>query len=296
MMKFGVIFPQNEIGHDPVLIKDFAQTVESLGFVHITAYEHVLGANPARLGGWQGPYTFKDEFIEPFVLFSFLAGVTNKLEFTTGILILPQRQTALVAKQAASLDVLSGGRLRLGVGLGWNPIEYVALNGDFHHRGKYIEEQIALLRDLWSQPLVDYQGRWHIIPDAGINPLPVRRNIPLWMGGHADRVLERAARLADGWMPGFKTAEDAISSLEKIDRLLERVGRKRIDVSGDGDFGVEARIPCGDGHPDQWRRLVDGWRKAGATHLSFNTLHSGLGTSEEHLNSIRLFAEIADLG
>ena len=295
-MKFGVIYPQNELGHDPTVVRDYAQAAESLGYSHITAYEHVLGANPERPGGWQGPYTYKDEFIEPFVLFSYLAGLTSKLEFVTGILILPQRQTALVAKQAASLDVLSGGRLRLGVGIGWNKVEYIALNGDFHRRGRYIEEQITLLRRLWKQSLVEYQGQWHHIPDAGINPLPVNQNIPIWMGGHVERVLQRAARIADGWMPGFKSAEDAIPALDTLDRLLDQAGRKRLDAAGDGDFGIEVRLPYGNGDPDHWRVLVDGWQKAGATHISFNTLNAGLKSPENHLNSIRLFAEITELG
>ncbi|OGO27632.1 MAG: LLM class F420-dependent oxidoreductase [Chloroflexi bacterium RBG_16_52_11] len=295
-MKFGVIYPQNELGHDPNVIRDFVQTVEALGYNHLTAYEHVLGANPDRPGGWQGPYTYKDEFIEPFVLFSYLAALTSKLEFATGILILPQRQTALVAKQAASLDVLCGGRLRLGLGLGWNKVEYVALNGGFHKRGRTIEEQIELLRKLWSQPLVDYQGTWHNIPDAGINPLPLKKTIPLWMGGHAEPVLKRAARLADGWMPGYKSAEDALPALDKLDQYLVGSGRKRSDRSEDGDFGLEVRVPYGGGNPDVWKKLVEGWQEAGSTHLSFNTLNAGLISPEDHIRSIRLFAEMAGIG
>jgi probable F420-dependent oxidoreductase len=267
-----------------------------LGFNHLTAYEHVLGANPDRPGGWQGPYTYKDEFIEPFVLFSYLAALTSKLEFVTGILILPQRQTALVAKQAACLDVLSGGRLRLGLGLGWNKVEYVALNGEFHRRGRIIEEQIELLRKLWSSPLVDYQGTWHTIPDAGLNPLPLRRSIPLWMGGHAEPVLKRAARLADGWLPGYKSADDALPALDRMDMYLVQSGRKRSGRSGDGDFGIEARMPYGGGNPDVWKKLVDGWQEVGATHLSFNPLNAGLTSPADHLRCIRLFAEIAGLG
>ena len=169
-MKIGVVFPQTEIGNDPAAIRDYAQTAEGLGFTHVLAYDHVLGANPDRPGGWSGPYTYLTPFHEVFVLFSYLAGLTQRLELVTGILILPQRQTALVAKQAASLDVLSGGRLRLGVGLGWNEVEYTALNEDFHNRGKRIEEQVALLRRLWTEPLVDFKGQWHTIPDAGHQP------------------------------------------------------------------------------------------------------------------------------
>ena len=194
------------------------------------------------------------------------------------------------------MDALSGGRFRLGVGIGWNQVEYIALDRDFHRRGKYIEEQIALLRMLWSQPLVDYQGRWHTIPDAGINPLPVKKNIPIWMGGHDDRVLQRAARIADGWLPGYKSVEDALPNLAKLDQLLDQVGRKRRDASGEGDFGVEVRLHYGEGNPDDWRRLVDGWWKAGVTHLSFNTLNARLNSPENHLKNIRLFAELDMLG
>ncbi len=199
-MNIGVVFPQTEFSSDPAAIRDYAQTVEGIGFSHIVAYDHILGVNPDRAGGWNGPYTFQHSFQEPFVLFAFMAGVTQIIGFTTSIIILPQRQTALVAKQAATLDRLSGGRLRLGVGLGWNEVEYVSLGQDFHTRGKRIEEQIHLLRRLWTEPLVNYAGRWDTIPDAGINPLPVQQPIPIWFGGNSEPALRRAARLGDGWM------------------------------------------------------------------------------------------------
>ncbi|HLE13905.1 MAG TPA: TIGR03619 family F420-dependent LLM class oxidoreductase, partial [Anaerolineales bacterium] len=172
-MEIGLVYPQTEFGDDPAAIRDYAQMAEGLGFSHVLAFDHVLGANPDRPGGWKGPYTYQTPFHEPFVLFSYMAGVTNTLGFATGIIILPQRQTALVAKQAATLDVLSSGRLRVGVGLGWNEVEYAALGQDFHSRGRRIEEQVTLLRRLWTQPLVNFEGRWDTIPDAGINPLPV---------------------------------------------------------------------------------------------------------------------------
>src|SRR5438477_2827682 len=176
-MRIGVVFPQTEIGSDPSAIKDYAQTAEALGFRDILAYDHVIGANPASRPGWRAPYSHLDMFHEPFVLFAYLAGLTKKVEFVTGIIILPQRQTVLVAKQAAALDVLSGGRLRLGVGLGWNAVEYQALGQDFHKRGKIIEEQVAVLRELWTEPLVNFAGQWHTIPDAGLNPLPIQSPI-----------------------------------------------------------------------------------------------------------------------
>src|SRR6476469_7813985 len=190
-MQIGVVFPQNEIGADPAVICDYAQTAESLGYRHLLAYDHVVGADPTDRPGWRG-YTDKDLFHEPFVLFGYLAGLTQRLEFVPGVIILPQRQTALVAKQATEVDVLTGGgRFRLGVGVGWNPVEYEALGQDFHVRGKRSEEQITLLRLLFSQELVTFEGRWDTVTAAGLNPLPVRRNIPIWLGGSPDAVLER---------------------------------------------------------------------------------------------------------
>src|SRR5664279_1385930 len=199
-MQIGVVFPQTEIGNDPAAIRDYAQTAEGLGFSHVLAYDHVLGANPQRPGGWSGPYTYLTPFHEVFVLFGYLAAVTQKLGLAAGVIILPQRQTALVAKQAASLDVLSGGRLRLGVGLGWNEVEYTSLNENFHNRGQRIEEQVQLMRRLWTEPLVDFKGKWHTIPDAGLNPRPVQRPIPIGFGGTAEVALRRLARLGDGWI------------------------------------------------------------------------------------------------
>jgi len=286
-MKIGVVFPQTEIGSDPAGIRDYAQAAEELGFTHVLAYDHVLGANPNRPGGWAGPYTFQTPFYEVFVLFSFLAGFTRRIELATGILILPQRQTALVAKQAATLDLLSGGRLRLGVGLGWNEVEYTSLNEDFHNRGKRIEEQVALLRRLWTEPLVDFKGEWHAVPDAGINPLPVQRPIPIWFGGHAEPVLRRTARLGDGWMPNYRSPAEARLSLDLLERFLEEAGRSR------SQFGVEPRLSYGAGDPKTWETLLRGWQAERVTHLSFNTMGSGFRTPQEHIQAIRKFAEFA---
>ncbi len=207
-MKFGVVFPQTEIGDDPVAIKDYAQAAEGLGYDYLMTYEHVLGANPER-PGWEDwrPYTHQHAFHEPFVLFGYLAALTEKLEMVTAVLVLPQRQTPLVAKQAAQVDVLTNGRLRLGVGVGWNDVEYAGMGADFHTRGGRIEEQIKLLRDLWTKPLVKHEGEFETIDDMGINPLPVQRPIPIWVGGEADVVLRRMARIADGWFPQGTSAE-----------------------------------------------------------------------------------------
>ncbi|MCL4300609.1 MAG: LLM class F420-dependent oxidoreductase [Anaerolineae bacterium] len=287
-MNIGVIFPQTEFSHDAGAIRDYAQTAESLGFTHIVAYDHVLGANPDRPGGWKGPYTHQSAFEEPLVLFSYMAGLTQKIGFVPGIIILPQRQTALVAKQAATLDVLSGGRLRLGVGLGWNQVEYTALNEDFHNRGRRIEEQVELLRQLWSQPLVTFIGEWHTVPDAGLNPLPVQRPIPIWFGGRAEPALRRMARLGDGWLVN-DPPEKAGPELEKVDQYLAEAGRTR------AGFGVEGRVPYGPGDPAQWTALLQEWQALGATHVSFNSMGAGLNTSAAHLAAIRKFAETVGL-
>ncbi len=286
-MQIGLVFPQTEFGHDPAALIDYAQTAEALGYSHILAYDHVLGANPDRPGGWRGPYTYRESFLEPFVLFSYMAGVTKTLGFATGILILPQRETALVAKQAATLDAISNGRLRLGIGTGWNEVEYIALSEDFHTRGKRQEEQIEVLRQLWTEDLVTFKGRWHDIPDAGINPLPVQRPIPLWFGGHADVVLERIARLGEGWMPGFRTAAAASDCLSKLDEFLTQNNRSRADI------GIEPRVHWDDGRPEDLVVTLKGWHAAGATHASLNTMGAGFTTPAEHMAAIRRFAELA---
>jgi probable F420-dependent oxidoreductase len=285
MMRIGVVYPQTEFGNDPAAIRDYAQTAESLGYQHVLAYDHVLGANPGRAGGWQGPYTHEHPFQEPFALFSFMAAVTSTIEFTTGILILPQRQTALVAKQAATLDVLSGGRLRLGVAVGWNPVEYEALGQSFRTRGRRIEEQITLLRRLWTEPLVTFDGRWDTVPDAGLNPLPVQRPIPIWFGGHADVVLRRLGKMGDGWFPNYRTAEQARPHLEQLAQYVAQAGRSASDV------GVEARVTYGSGDPDVWRRAVSEWSGEGVTHLTVNTMGLGFETPQAHVAAVTRFAE-----
>jgi probable F420-dependent oxidoreductase len=285
-MKIGVVFPQTEFPPDPLAIRDYAQTVEGLGFTHLLAYEHVLGVNPERPGGWQGPYTYQHSFYEPFLLFSYIAPLTRQLEFVTGILILPQRQTVLVAKQAATLDVLCGGRFRMGIGNGWNEVEYIVLGENFRNRGRRMEEQVSLLRQLWTQPLVKFEGRWHQVPDAGLNPLPVQRPIPIWFGGQADDMLRRAARIGDGWMPNYRQVEQARPALDLLKRSLDEAGR---DPLG---FGLEPRLNFNIGGPSEWVNSIESWRKAGATHLSINTMGCGFTTPTEHLEALRKFADV----
>jgi probable F420-dependent oxidoreductase len=289
-LKIGLVYPQTEYGADPVAIRDYAQTAEGLGFTHILAYDHILGANPERPGGWQGPYTYRNPFHEPLALFSYMAAVTHKIEFVTGVIILPQRQTAVFAKQVATLDVLSSGRLRVGIGLGWNAVEYTALGEDFHTRGRRIEEQVEVLRLLWTRPLVTYKGHWHDLPDAGLNPLPVQRPIPLWFGGHAEPVLQRCARLGDGWMPQYRSAHDARPALDRLACYREEAG---LSMAG---FGIEPRFAYGDGDLSVWFSVIQGWQAAGATHISFNTMGHGFDTPGKHLAAVRLLADAVGLG
>ncbi|MFZ2098683.1 MAG: LLM class F420-dependent oxidoreductase [Anaerolineales bacterium] len=288
-MKIGVIFPQTEFPSDPAAIRDYAQAVEGLGFTHMHAYDHILGANPDRPGGWTGPYTFKSQFFEPFVLFSYLAGLTQKIGFAPGILILPQRQTALVAKQAATLDVLSHGRLRMGIGNGWNETEYIALGENFHNRGKRMEEQVHLLRLLWTQPLVKYEGRWHTIPDAGINPLPVQRPIPIWFGGTEDRVLQRMARLGDGWMLNIRAPEQARPILDQLNHYLEQAGRQK------ASFGLDLRLNMSLVEQDQWISHLHALEELGATHVTINTMGCGYDSASAHIEALQRFAKVVGL-
>ena len=283
-MEFGILYPQTEYGSDPAAIRDFAQTAEELGFSHILTYEHVLGVDPSR-PGWKGIYGLDDAFHEPLSLFSFMAGVTEKISFLTSIVILPQRQAVLVAKQAATLDVLSGGRLRLGVGIGWNEPEYIALGEDFHNRGKRVEEQVELMRSLWTQPLVNYSGKWNTVEDSGMNPLPIQRPIPVWFGGHAEPVIRRAARMGDGWIPNYPTAEDAKPHFEYLEQHLEQGGRSITE------FGIEIRVHYREGDPDRICGLIKDWEAGGATHIGLSTMNSRLDGPEAHLKAMRSFAE-----
>lgn len=290
-MNIGVVFPQVEIGSNPAAIRDYAQAVEAMGYTHILAFDHVLGANPDRPGGWKGPYTYRHAFHEPFVLFGFLAAVTRRVELVTGILILPQRQTALVAKQAAAVDVLSSGRLRLGVAVGWNAVEFEALGEDFKTRGRRIEEQVEVLRALWTRDLVTMQGRWHRIPDAGINPLPVQRPIPVWMGGESEPVLRRAARVADGWLPHFRPGRESQAIVDRLHGWIKDAGR---DPSA---FGIEGRLTIAQVPEPQWANELTAWRAMrGITHLCVHTVGLGLTRPDDHIEVLRRFKEVAAKG
>ena len=281
-MQLGVVFPQTEIGADPGAVRAYTQAVEGLGFEHLLVYDHVLGAYPeGRRADWRGAYTHEDMFHEPFVLFGYLAAITTRLELVTGIIILPQRQTALVAKQTAEVDVLAGGRLRLGIGIGWNDVEYEALNESFRNRGRRCEEQIAVLRALWTQELVTYEGRWHTIRNAGLNPLPVQRPIPLWFGGGAEPVLRRLARLGDGWFPQLQPDDTGRATVARLRALTRAAGRDP------GEIGIEPRLNIGHGNEDSWRAEVAAWQEIGITHLSLNTMGGSLRSVDEHLATLR---------
>lgn len=281
-MQIGVTFPQNEIGPDPQVIREYAQAVEGMGYRHLLTYDHVLGANPANRPGWQG-YTHESQFHEPFVLFGYLAALT-KLELVTGVIILPQRQTVLVAKQAAEVDVLSGGKLRLGVGVGWNAVEYEGLGEDFRMRGRVVEEQIDVMRQLWSKDTITYKGKYHTITEAGLNPLPVHRSIPIWTGGSSDVLLRRTARIADGWFPLAKPDEQMRETLATLHGYLQDAGRAA------NSLGIEARVNASDGL-DEALRQTEQWRTLGATHISMSTMGAGFSSLNQHLDILRRYLE-----
>ncbi len=277
-MQLGVIYPQTELPRDPETIRSYVQAVEAMGYRHIAAYDHVIGANPASRPGWRGTYDVDDAFMEPLTLFSFMAGVAKKLSFATSVLILPQRQTVLVAKQAATLDVLSRGRLRLGIGVGWNSVEYEALGERFENRGQRVEEQVDLMRRLWSNRSTSLDGKWHIVSDSGVNPLPVQRPIPIWMGGGAETVIKRIARMADGWMPQFSPDSRGKALFDRMRTYAEEFGRDPDKI------GLDGTVPARGEDADGWAEQVTRWREIGATHVSVTTMGNE-GTDSRTLDS-----------
>jgi probable F420-dependent oxidoreductase len=282
-MDIGVIFPQTELGGDRGAIRAYGTAASALGYAHLAAFDHVLGGDTAILGDLGGPYDVHTTFHEPLMLFSYLAAFTN-LGFATSILIGPQRQTALLAKQAAELDLLCGGNFRLGLGIGWNRIEYEALGQSFGHRGAILEEQIDVLRQLWTQESVTFEGRFHRIHAAGLAPVPVQRPIPIWIGASAPAALRRVGRLADGWFPGVRPGDGLEEALETIAEAARGVGRDPSAIE------FEGRVTYTPDDPELMARHAEKWRDAGASHISINTMGTGLQSVDDHINAISLFA------
>ena len=287
-MQIGVVFPQTEIGADVAGVRAYAVAVQELGYEHVVAADHVLGADPAGHPGWSGPYTHESMIHEPFALFAFIAGVAPRLGLAPSVIILPQRQTALVAKQAAEIDVLTNGRFRLGVGIGWNPVEFEALGMSFKDRARRFEEQIDLMRRLWTEPVVTYQGAYHTITSAGLNPLPIQRPIPIWIGASAEPAIRRACRIADGFLPLRPLDGGWPATIEKIHGWLRENGRDP------ASFGIEGRLNAGEGTPDDWRKTVEEWRGLGATHFSVATANAGLRGPDAHIQRLREVRQVLE--
>jgi probable F420-dependent oxidoreductase len=285
-VKIGAVFPHLEIGDDPLVIRDWAQAAEELGYSHILAYDHVIGAVHAdRDPPLWGPYDEQSAFHEPFVLFGYFAAATQRVELVTGILILPQRQTVLAAKQAAQIDLLSGGRLRLGIGTGWNYVEYESLRENFADRGDRQEEQVELMRRLWREPVIDYEGKYHRVPRAGLNPLP-KRSIPIWFGGFAPVAFRRAARIGDGFIFGSGQAQN----LEALAQVRQALADEKRDPA---TFGIEALLNYQSG-PDLWRNEIQAWQDEGAEYVAMRAmglrgLGNGLNSPQEHIDALRTY-------
>ncbi len=284
-MRIGVAFPTTEIGTDPAVIRDFAQAVEDLGFDHITAIDHVLQAATPEANDWRSYYTRDNAFHEPFVLFGFIAAVTRRLELSTAILILPQRPAILVAKQAAELDVLSAGRLRLGVGIGWNALEFDALGQNFRNRARRIEEQVALMRALWTNETITFDGEWHTVDESGLNPLPIQQPIPVWFGAFEAPAIKRAGRLGDGWFlnPRVAPGAEAKNQIAVFRKAAEDTGR---DPSA---LGIDATLHIGGGGPDDWVQQAADWQTQGVSHVTLRTMYAGLTTPDDHIDALKRF-------
>jgi len=281
-MRVGVVLPTYEIPTDPAAIADFAQAAEQLGYAHLAVMDHVVGADLTQRANWNNRETLCD-FHEPFVVFGYLAGVTKRLEFVTDVLVLPQRQTILVAKQAAEVDVLSHGRLRLNVGVGWAAPEFQALNEDFQTRGQRIDEQIAVLRALFTQEVVTFHGRWHHIEAMGIRPLPVQRPIPIWLGGDVEASLRRVGAIGDGWAPLLEPDQATQAAIARMHDYARASGRDPNSI------GIEGAIYLADKTPDDWRRESAAWAALGATSLTLYPLDAGLSSVQAHVTALERF-------
>lgn len=294
-MQIGVVYPQTEIEPDKGAVRHYAKSVESMGFTHVMAYDHVIGANTASRPDWKKPYNIDSAFQEPLVLFAFMAGATERIGFVSAVIILSQRQTVLVAKQAACVDALCGGRLRVGIGTGWNDIEYEALGMPFEERGKRIEEQVTVLRALWTNRAVTFSGDFHTISDAGLKPMPVQQPIPIWFGGGSDRlwfkqkardsIIRRIARIGDGWLPQWGPDDRGRELLGHLREYCAEIGRDPAEIGLEGNMLAPLK------HSANWAQTVESWRAIGATHVSINTMGDGLFGVDAHLERLAAFRE-----
>ncbi len=293
-MELGAIFPQTEISSDPGAVREFVQALEEMNYDHIFIADHVLGADPDHYDHPSlGRYSHQSVIHEPLTLLAYIAAITSRIKLATGILILPQRQTALVAKQAAEIDVLSQGRMRLGIGVGWNEVEYEALGQDFHNRGRRSSEQIDVLRALWTQPVVTFDGKWHQIHHAGINPLPIQRPIPIWLGVGSpitlrppDVALRRVARLADGWCPNMPLGDEGREIVDLVHQYARDAGRDPATLP------LEGRVHLSGKTEDEWATNVRGWQDLGATSIIVEARGGGLRFPDQHLDAMRRFKDV----
>ena len=283
--QIGAFFPTRDMPADRIAIRDWAQAAESMGYDFVEVPDHVLGADRQAIPNFEGPYDVDDSFHETFVTMAYIAAVTERVGLASGVLILPQRQTALVAKQAAQLDVVSGGRLRLGIGVGWNPVEYEALGQDWHVRGRRQAEQIELMNQLWTQRTVTFDGAYDQLRHAGVNPLPIQRPIPIWFGGGVDAVLKRAAKYGQGWIPLGRPDDQVEGQLERLRGYLRDNGRDA------GTFGIEAWVRSNIGDPDAWQAAAERWETLGATHVTFYTSGQGVGDVNQQIEAMRRFRD-----
>jgi probable F420-dependent oxidoreductase len=283
-VQIGAVLAQSEVGPDVAGLRDYAQGVQDLGYDFLVAADHVAGTDAAAHPELDRVYSIESFLHEPLALFAFLAGVAPRLGFLPSVVILPQRQTVLVAKQATDIDLLTGGRFRLGVGIGWHPVEYEALGVPFGDRARRFEEQITVLRRLWTERLVTFEGRYHTLKAAGINPRPLQQPIPIWIGASAERAVRRAARVADGYLPLRPLEGGWEATIEKVHGWLREAGRDP------ASFGIEGRLDASEGTPDDWRRTVEMWRGFGASHLSVGT--GGVGGPDAHVERLRQVRQV----
>lgn len=297
-MQLGANLPLSDIGGEAAVVRDYAQAAEAMGFDYLGAADHVVGVNAASRPGWDDRNTSADLFHDPFVLYGFLSACTEAIGFSTQVLILAQRQAALVAKQAACVDVLSGGRFRLGVGIGWNAEEFTALNEDFGNRGKRSAEQVEFMQALWAEPHVTFEGKWHRINDAGINPLPGGGSLPLWFGGHEDVTLRRTAKYGDGWiMLALPAGAEADAQFGKLRAYTKAEGRDPAKM------GLEVWVSVGEGGPEDWRAEFEAWQAAGVSHVTVNNVYNRAHhqriegrTLADHIDALERYrAAVADL-